>query len=212
MPQSYAVVPAAGRSVRMGQPKLLMPISGRPLLDRVLAAWAGSKVSRTIVVVRADDERLLARCRAFDVDVVPLRRSTADMKTSVLSGLRHIEREYCPLPDDAWVMAPADLPGLNTAVIDHVLNAAASCPRSAIVPVAGGRRGHPLLVPWAYTALAYELGRQEGLNALLERVPLCETPWRDAASFNDLDTPADFARHVADAGSISQPVNSPLVA
>ena len=58
MPRSFALIPAAGHSLRMGQPKLLMPVEGRPLILHMLAAWQASKVERVVVVVRPDDEQL----------------------------------------------------------------------------------------------------------------------------------------------------------
>jgi molybdenum cofactor cytidylyltransferase len=59
--RSFAIVPAAGRSARMGAPKLLLPLGDRPVIDWVLAAWTASRVTRTVVVVRADDAPLLER-------------------------------------------------------------------------------------------------------------------------------------------------------
>jgi CTP:molybdopterin cytidylyltransferase MocA len=35
--QTFAIIPAAGRSVRMGQPKLLLPWGQTTLLEHVLA-------------------------------------------------------------------------------------------------------------------------------------------------------------------------------
>ncbi|HMP05911.1 MAG TPA: NTP transferase domain-containing protein, partial [Lacipirellulaceae bacterium] len=67
--RSFAIVPAAGRSVRMGAPKLLLPVAGRPLIDHVLAAWSASRSTRIVVVVRGDDHALATRCRQFPVEL-----------------------------------------------------------------------------------------------------------------------------------------------
>ena len=70
MVRSFAIVPAAGVSERMGAPKLLLLLDGRPVIEHVLASWTDSGVTRTIVVAKLADEELVAACRGFDVDVV----------------------------------------------------------------------------------------------------------------------------------------------
>ena len=45
-----AVVPAAGRSQRMGRPKLLLPIDGEPLIVRVVTALREGGAERVVVV------------------------------------------------------------------------------------------------------------------------------------------------------------------
>ncbi len=67
--RSFAIVPAAGRSVRMGRPKLNLPWGESTVLEHVVQAWLASRVDRVIVVVRRDDERLDELCRSLGVEV-----------------------------------------------------------------------------------------------------------------------------------------------
>lgn len=55
---AVAVVPAAGRSRRMGRPKLLLPFGEGTVLGATLAALAGGGARRIAVVARPDDPRL----------------------------------------------------------------------------------------------------------------------------------------------------------
>ena len=41
--RSFAVVPAAGRSRRMGRPKLLLPWGESTIIQQVLGAWRASQ-------------------------------------------------------------------------------------------------------------------------------------------------------------------------
>ena len=50
-----AVIVAAGSSIRMGRPKQLIPLCGRPVLSHTLCAFDRSSVDELIVVVRAAD-------------------------------------------------------------------------------------------------------------------------------------------------------------
>ena len=109
--RSFGIVPAAGDSLRMGCNKLLLPWGQTTVIGSVLAAWKASHVSATVVVVRPDDESLVAACRAAGVDVVVPPVSPTDMKASVQYALRHIENRYRPQDSDVWLVAPAVVTG-----------------------------------------------------------------------------------------------------
>jgi molybdenum cofactor cytidylyltransferase len=191
--RSFAVVPAAGTSARMGAPKLLLPLGGRAIIERVLASWTGSRVTRTVVVVRPGDEALLERCRAMAVDVVVPRRAPADMKASVVAAIEHIESTYSPAAADTWLVAPADMPALASEAIDAVLDAYDVANPTATAPTFEGRRGHPLLMPWGVAADVAALRPDEGVNALARRLPMREVAWADRSILHDVDTPEDIA-------------------
>ena len=191
--RSFGVVPAAGLSARMGAAKLLLPLGGRTIIERVLASWTASGVTRTVVVVRPGDAALVERCRQLDVDVVVPRRAPIDMKASVAAAIEHIEAAYAPAASDAWLLAPADTPRLSAQAIDAVLAAYDSAHPTAVAPTFEGLRGHPLLLPWMSAADVRRLGPDEGVNALVARLPVREVEWCDASIVRDLDTPAEYA-------------------
>lgn len=192
--RSFAIVPAAGVSARMGAPKLLMPFGGRAMIDWVLTSWTASRVTRTVVVVRPGDEALLGHCREFDLDVVVPTCAPADMKASVVAAIAHIEAAYAPAAFDAWLLAPADMPRLAARAIDAVLGAYDAANPMPVAPAFMSRRGHPLLMPWKVAAQVAHLQPHEGVNALAARTAVREVAWTDATILHDLDTPDDFAR------------------
>lgn len=193
--RSFAIVPAAGLSVRMGRPKLLLPWRETTVIQHVLATWRASQVSRTVVVVRPDDDELATVCRNAGVDVVVPATAPSEMKVSIEHGLRHVERAYCPSDDDAWLLAPADIPGISNSTIDRLLLASAGNSSPAIVvPCHEGRRRHPVLFPWSMAREVSELTDGEGVNVLLQRHPVREIACPEAGTQDDLDTPDDYRR------------------
>lgn len=192
MVRSFAIVPAAGRSVRMGRPKLLLPAGASTLIARVLSAWTASRVTRTVVVVRRDDAELAARCRGFDVDVVTPASSPEDMKASIACALDHVARRYAPFDADAWLVAPADMPQLSAHAIDLVLNSLDPAQPRPIVPVFRGRRGHPVLLPWRMAERLPDLAPDEGVNSLVSSASGREVECDCPGILVDLDTPGDF--------------------
>lgn len=191
--RSYAIVPAAGVSARMGSHKLLLPLGGRTVIERVLESWRNSRVTRTVVVVRRDDAELIGRCLAVGVDVVVASVAPPDMKASVELALGYVRERFAPSPQDAWLLAPADLPRLATAAIDAVLAAYDQARPTAVALTFGGERGHPVLLPWSCCEGVSRLGPNEGVNALLQAAAVREVPWCDDSILRDLDTPHDFA-------------------
>ena len=194
--RSYAIVPAAGRSERMGTPKLLLPLGDRTIIEHVLGAWTASSVTTTVVVARADDEALLARCRRFPVELATPVEPPVDMKASVQWGVAHVQARYAPADSDAWLVAPADLPGLLPRVINAVLAAYNPPQPAGIVPVHGAQRGHPTLLPWTMTLQLRELSPSEGINALVARTRMCEVACERDEILADLDSPSDYSRLV----------------
>ena len=195
----FAIIPAACNSTRMGAPKLLLPISGGTMIEATLAAWRASRVDKVVVVVRTDDQELAIVCRAQGADVVLPPVAPPEMKDSVQYGLRHIEANFAPTDEDAWLLAPADMPNLSPRVINALVTA--SCPNRGIilVPTLGGKRGHPVLFPWTLAADVFSLSATEGLNALRLRHESREVPCDSieptgGSAFSDIDTPEDYRR------------------
>ncbi len=207
--QSFAVIPAAGRSRRMGRPKLLLPWGKSTIIEQVLEAWRRSTVTRVVMVVHPDDAQLAAVAQKQDALVVQPEEAPPEMKDSVRVGLRAIDKQFSPSDDDVWLLAPADMPTLSADVIDQLLAAYGQCVAAGNVeratiwaPTFEGRRGHPVLFPWPLAAEVASLSAEEGINALVRRHTVRTVEAASGAIHDDLDTPEDYRRLLAD-GKIS---------
>ena len=195
--QSFAIIPAAGRSQRMGRPKLLLPWQNSTVIECVVAAWRASQVNQVLIVVHPDDAQLADVARAAGATVVRAPTAPPEMKDSVALGLKHIEQTFNPQPGDAWLLAPADMPGLQSTTIDRLLAAhvAAGDQQPVIwAPISAGRRGHPVLFPWQLAADVTRLAAHEGIDVLVKRNTVRTIAIADSSVFEDLDTPADYRR------------------
>lgn len=178
----------------MGRPKLLLPLGEGTLLEHLVSAWTASRVERTIVVIHPNDIRLAELARNRGADVVVPDSPPNEMKFSVRLGLEWIEANCHPAQTDAWLLAPADMPGLNSSAIDAVLSAYTPDDLRIIVPKHKGRRGHPVLFPWKLAAEVGRLGPNEGVSALLNRHEFFELDYPDPCVLGDVDTPEDYQR------------------
>ena len=190
----YVVLAAAGLGTRLGGDKLLLPIGEGTIIERVLEAWNESNVDQIVVVTREDDRQLQERCAASGVEVVALQAPTSDMKATVRQGVRHIEQQWDPGDDTICLISPADLPQLSATVIDQVIDGYNPAQPTLVVPRVGGKRGHPLLLPWHWRRHLGDLSDNEGVNALLARLPTQEILVDDPGCVEDLDTRDDYER------------------
>jgi molybdenum cofactor cytidylyltransferase len=194
MVDSYAIIPAAGVSRRMGRPKLLMPWGEGCVIDQVLQAWCGSQVSKVTMTVRADDEPLLQRAAQHDIDVVAVDPPPVDMKASVQRALEHIQGAYQPEVTAVWLLAPADMPGLSSQLIDHVLHSHQEAEPSIIAPQVDARKGHPVLFPWSLAAAVDQLASDVGIRELWNLHDGRTICWQDDRPLEDMDTWDDYQR------------------
>src|SRR6266436_4701322 len=178
----FAIVPAAGHSVRMGRPKLLLRLAGQPLIAHVIDAWQRSRVDRVVVVVRPGDEALaeILRERGDRVETVIPATPPADMKASIQAALKHVEERFAPSADDGFLVAPADMPRLSLAIIDRLMERHLAEPSvNVFMPMIAGRRGHPVLFSWQLAAAVHQLGGNEGLNSIVDRQQPVIVPCED---------------------------------
>ncbi len=191
--RSFAIIPAAGFSRRMGRPKLLMPWREQPtLLAAVLRVWNTSRTDAVVLVARPGDEAVIACGTNLGVSVVVPDSPPPEMKDSVAAGLRHVRQFHQPHDDDVWLLAPADMPLISPTVIDRLLQTHDPAAPAIVQPTCDGRRGHPVLFPWALAAEVEKLTADEGLNVLSRRYPVREIPWHERGVLQDVDTPTEY--------------------
>jgi molybdenum cofactor cytidylyltransferase len=178
----------------MGRPKLLLTHAGRTVVEHVLAAWRASHVTQVFVVVHPDDKRLAEVCQAAGATVVQPVNPPPEMKDSVHCALAEVAVRYQPTAKDVWLLAPADMPELSAATIDLVLKAHRDDAPQIIVPTHEGRRGHPVLFPWALAVEVTALGDDQGINTLVSRHEVREIEVPAEEILVDLDTPDDLER------------------
>jgi molybdenum cofactor cytidylyltransferase len=192
--RSFAIVPAAGVSARMGTHKLLLPWRGKTIIERVLDSWLTAGVSHLLIVTRADDAALITQARKAGAEVVAADPPPSDMKASVGMGLARVAESYQPHDNDVWLTAPADLPWLSADAIRRLLAAHTSVAPGVLVASHLGRRGHPVLFPWSVAGKLDGLAADEGLNRLVEQSRPALVECGEGAVCADLDTPADYER------------------
>jgi molybdenum cofactor cytidylyltransferase len=208
----YGLIPAAGKSKRMGRPKLLLPFRGRTVLEHTITVFTTAGIEHVLMVVGPDDLEQAALAARSGAHVFCLEKSTPDMRSTVEFGLGWIEAEFNPSAGDFWLLAPADHPTLDEKSVEQLIQAAArSASFSIFIPTFNGARGHPVLINWKHVSGIRGFTKGVGINAWLReqsRVTLL-VPVDSAEVLVDLDTPEDYERLLRRSNNLAYPHSSP---
>ena len=190
-----AIVPAAGHSRRMGRPKLLLPLGGRPVIARLVEALDHPLVLGVLVVIRPDDGELAEAAESAGAVVVRPPEAPPDMKASVVYGLGEMRRRWPGEEVGGWMLVPGDHPVLDAGLVGEVAEAWLSTRPPVLVPTSGGRRGHPTVFDIGVAREVSSIPSDAGLNHLVagygERVEEIELGRPELLW--DLDTPEQYA-------------------
>ena len=213
-----AVIPAAGESRRMGVPKQLLPFGTTTVIGHVVAELLQSALDEVYVVVNPqvaqwwEDRRLAAASsrRLLPGEDTGAKRPAptgitkpylltnddpqADMLSSVRCGLRALPPQCA-----AVVVVPGDQLAVTVPLVDCLVQSFRTAGKGILVPVYGGKRGHPLIFSARYCQEVLNSFDNVGLRGLLHAHPddLWELSVSTSAVLCDIDYPGDYAREVA---------------
>jgi nicotine blue oxidoreductase len=178
---------AAGAGRRFGPdgPKQLAPLSGRPLLEHVLAQASASPVDRVVVVLGARADAILDGLDLHDADPVVCDSWREGMSSPLKDGIAAVAD--CA----ATVVLLGDQPLITAAAVDRVL-AARRDGTDATRASYGGRPGHPVVLERRLFAAVGTLAGDAGARSLLAAGRVVAVPCDDVADPLDVDTPADL--------------------
>lgn len=181
------IILASGFSRRMGGDKLLLPVQGIALAERVMQAADASRLDDTILVYQNPAVRKLAeRYRIRPVfNTHAAEGQSASVKAGVLASLPATK---------AYVFLTADQPWLEAPIIDLLIAVWQKNKNRIIVPAYDGTRGSPVIFPVQLRDTLLALTGDRGGRAVMEQLPemvrCIDMP--DAAAGIDIDTPEDY--------------------
>lgn len=156
-----AVVLAAGRGARMGQPKHLLPAEGGTFLEKVLGLAREAGCDPLVCVVAAGEaERVQGRNDAT-VHVVVNPDPTRGMVSSLREGLNS-------LPEVPGVFVfPVDHPYISPATVRLLRECVSGQPDAVVKPEYLGHGGHPVYIPAALFGRVKSAGRDASLRTII---------------------------------------------
>lgn len=184
------IVLAAGSSTRLGQPKQLLELEGRPLLQHAIDAAEGAGLFDVVVVLgHRADEVGAAVCVSKGTRLVVNPEYAEGQATSLKTGLRAAD------PDSrAAIILLGDQPGVDAASLRALFDVYERSEAPVVQAAYSGRPSHPVLFDRSLWADLEAIEGDKGARDLLKEHP----EWIVRVELGgeapkDLDTWEDYA-------------------
>ncbi|HYN17918.1 MAG TPA: nucleotidyltransferase family protein [Actinomycetes bacterium] len=185
------MVLAAGGSTRMGRPKQLAELDGRPLLAHVLEAVESSPVDRVVVALGGAADDVL--------DQVELGRAEPLVVEGWAAGMGHVLASALAAAGPDWgatVVLLGDQPLVSGRAVARVVDAWRAGTGPVVTAAYGGRPGHPKLFDHRLLPELLRLAGDTGARDLVAAHPewVHQVEVGDLGSDADIDVEADLER------------------
>jgi molybdenum cofactor cytidylyltransferase len=187
------VLLAAGRSQRMGQPKLLLPWRGMPLIRYVVQQMLDTQLDELIVVIGHRADHVIAALEGLAVRIVLNTDFLDGQSTSLRAGIAAVHSEA-----SAVVVLLADQPLLQPQTVDALIERYRQEQSLIIVPRCEGRRGNPVLFDRRLfpdlLAITGDQGARNVIKVYEQQIDWLNTT--DGGTLLDIDTPQMYEQLV----------------
>lgn len=195
-PSSVAILLlAAGESRRMGVPKQLLPIQGKPMVRHAAEVARQATAGTVIVVVGAHAAEVNEALAGLDVECTSNPAWQEGLGSSLRHGMQRLS-ELAPAASAVLVLL-ADQPGIQADHLSALIEGHARFPAQVIASEHRGVTQPPVLFPQTWFARLHTLTGDRGAKAILRdaghevrRIPL--------AALDDVDTPEDYSAFLKD--------------
>lgn len=177
------VIPAAGNSARLGQPKQLLRHDGMRLIDRAVALAYAATESKPIVVLGANARQIQPVSQA---DVVIHQRWADGLGGSIAAGVAQAQAAA------AILILLVDQIGVEHADLQAFIDCWRRFPDQPLVARFGDEVGPPVIFPPTLRGALSQLHGQRGAKAVLAGTDYQEFSMESAAV--DVDVPADLEK------------------
>jgi molybdenum cofactor cytidylyltransferase len=187
------IILAAGESTRFGEPKQLLRLCGRFLLEWVLTAALDSNLDRVVLVLGYEHERI--RCSLVSTTAHPKCEILVNpdyrsgQSTSLKAGIFSIRHSF---PSAMFLLG--DQPLVDAAFINLLMKRFAASEKPICVPTHRGTRGNPTLFGSSFYPQLLKLAGDKGARDLIAGYPqqVLAVEITDPLVFLDVDRREDI--------------------
>jgi molybdenum cofactor cytidylyltransferase len=187
------VLLAAGRSERMGRPKLLLPWRRTTILGQLLEQWRTLGAEQLAVVTAANDGALFAELERLKF-TAENRITNPQPERGMFSSIQCAARWTGWRPElSHWAIVLGDQPHLRSSTLRAVLELGFRQPEKVCQPAFEGRARHPVVKPKAIFARLIDT-KATTLKEFLSEFPREVSEVNDPGLGVDIDYPEDYQR------------------
>ena len=189
------IILAAGASTRFGEPKQLLRLKDKCLLEWVLDAALKSELNRIVLVLGYAHQKILKAMgetlQHSKLLVAINLQHDKGQSLSLRTGLSEVKEDY-----PAVMFLLGDQPMLNTSSINVLLEKFWSGEKDICVPTYRGKRKTPAIFRRCFYTRLMDLEGDMGARRLIDDHPdrVLAVEMEDPIRFVDVDTRQDFER------------------
>ena len=190
-PLVAAVILAAGAASRMGQPKLLLPWNGEPLICHAARTALDAGLAPVVVITGAGASEIQAALKDVAVKIVFNQDWENGQSTSVRVGLNAL-----PPQVQAVLFLLGDQPYVTVVLIQKLVKTYSVTRPAILAPFVGEKRSNPVLFDRSTFDVLSRLQGDAGARSIFAQYPPQAMQWPDERLLLDIDTPQDYQRLV----------------
>ena len=183
------IILSAGESKRMGTPKQLLPWRKSIILQQVIENAQASRLGMILLVLGSHADEIAGKIKISSKTRIVINRDYKEgMSSSVKCGVKN-----APAETEAYMLLLGDQPSIDPDIINKLIDCHQTDKHGIIIPVYGGRRGHPVVfdVKYKKELLAISDG---GAKVVVDNHvhDILEVHVDSFEVLTDIDTPQDY--------------------
>ena len=189
------IILAAGASVRFGQPKQLIELRGKYLVEWVLDAALKSRLDLVVLILGHEYQSILqalgTKVRRPRLEVVINHKYHEGQSSSLKTGLESVRKTFSSI-----MYLLADQPMINSKTINLLLDQFHESEKEICVPVFEGQRGNPTIfkrpIYKEIMMIDGDIGARNIIGKEADRVLYAKI--KDPLCFFDIDSQEDLKK------------------
>ena len=187
------IILAAGASRRMGEPKPLLEIEGTTFLERAVHLLRDAGCRYVIAVINNTDDWIARIADTSGAAVVINDDPASEQIDSIRLGIANLPDGY-----DAVAILPVDFPRVQQRTVSRLIEEYNRNPSPVLNPSHNGEPGHPVIFARDVVAELLRPDLPHGARTVIDehQGEARTLDVNDAGVLIDIDTPADYQKHV----------------
>jgi molybdenum cofactor cytidylyltransferase len=183
----YTIIPAAGKSKRMGINKYLLSINNKSMIRMVIDNLLDADLENIYLVLSENSPIYNEVADYQKINILINNLEPSEMADSIRIALKNINMT----DEDGVLITPADMPFINKDTLKLLTKYFVLHKNHITIPIYKGRKGHPIIIP---SKIIYELFFANTLRDVIKNneSSIFYVEVNDKAILMDIDTVEDY--------------------
>lgn len=178
---------AAGQSSRMGQPKQLLKIGEKTLIQNCIETALSSSCKNIYCVIGANASEILKHIKKYPIEIIENPNYRKGLSTSIKVGIRCIEQHHT----EAVLILLADQPKITNSHLNDLIELFLKNPDQPVATAYQNSFGVPAIFSRKHFERLKTLTGDKGAKPLLKQLSK-SINYISFSELRDIDTPEDY--------------------